>query len=95
MTTRDAVLTSTTSTDERTAGIGRPAAAGRSIWAATRDAYRSRRAARAAYARAEQELSSYTTHADLLELSEMLHRSNSSDTIVYRDVVDNMRFRAA
>jgi hypothetical protein len=60
-----------------------------------RESYRNRRAARAAYARAERELATYTTPGEIRELSEMLQRSNSRDTTVYRDVVNNMRFRTA
>jgi hypothetical protein len=66
-----------------------------SVWAKARESFRNHRAARAAYARAERELATYSTPAELLELSEILQRSSSRDTTVYRDVVNNMRFRTA
>jgi hypothetical protein len=92
MTTSSTVMTKSTREPRRTTSQPeRPT----SIWTAARESYRSHRAARAAYARAEQELAAYTTPADLLELSEMLQRSNSRDSLVYRAVVANKWFAAA
>jgi len=59
------------------------------------DSYRQHRAVRRQYAEAARELASYTSAAEIDELSEMISRSDSTETMVYRRVVDNMRFRAA
>jgi len=58
------------------------------------DSYRRHRVRRQ-YAEAARELASYTSAAEIDELSEMISRSDSTETMVYRRVVDNMRFRAA
>jgi len=64
-----------------------------SIFAGVRESYRQRRATRAIYKAAQQELAAYTTAADLQELDAIMERSDTPS--VYTEVLEEIRLRAA
>ncbi len=64
------------------------------LWAAVRDVYRDRRAARAEFHRIERELATYTTPSDLAELDAMIERSDIGSDTVYTEMIERIRLRS-
>jgi hypothetical protein len=64
-------------------------------WSAVREDLRSRREARAARKRLEAELATYTTQADINDLSAMVDGSDDADAALVREILARQQQRIA